>query len=83
MCNLVELIKRWSVAELFTIFENQVYSHQKNLIFAINFVTFLALKLIQHVMAIGSIKYRFILCHKFGDISSIKVDSTCKSYLVN
>ena len=48
------IIKRWSVAESFTFFENHVYSHQKNLIFAINFVTFLALKLIQHVMATGS-----------------------------
>ncbi len=32
------IIKRWSAAESFSIFENQVYSHQKNLTFAINFV---------------------------------------------
>ena len=33
-----KFIKRWSAAESFTIFENQVYCHQKNLTFAINFV---------------------------------------------
>ena len=48
------VIKRWSEAESFTIKVNPLYSHQKNLRFAINFVTFLALKLIQHVMATGS-----------------------------
>ena len=30
-------IKRWSVAESFTIFENHVYRSKKNLMFAINF----------------------------------------------
>ena len=40
------IIKRWSVAESFTIFENHVYSHYKNITFAINLVNFLAVKLI-------------------------------------
>ena len=39
------IIKRWSEAESFTIFENHVYSHLKNLIFARKCVN-LALKLI-------------------------------------
>jgi hypothetical protein len=34
----MQIIKRWSAAESFSIFENQVYSHWKNLTFAINFV---------------------------------------------
>ena len=34
----VKIIKRWSEAESFTIFENHVYTSKKNLIFAINFV---------------------------------------------
>ena len=37
------IVKRWSEAESFTIFENHVYSHYKNLMFAGFFV---ALKLI-------------------------------------
>ena len=32
------VIKRWSEAESFTIFENHVYTSKKNLTFAINFV---------------------------------------------
>ena len=39
-----------------SIFENHAYSHYKNLTFAINLVNFLAPKLIQHVIAIRSIK---------------------------
>ena len=31
------IIKRWSEAESFTIFENYVYTSKKNLTFAINF----------------------------------------------
>ena len=31
------VIKRWSEAESFTIFENHVYRSKKNLMFAINF----------------------------------------------
>ena len=49
------IIKRWSEAESFTIFENHAYSHYKNVTFARNFVN-LAPKLIQHVIAIESIK---------------------------
>ena len=37
--NLGIVIKRWSEAESFSIFENQVYSHYKNLIFAIRTIT--------------------------------------------
>ena len=44
ICSL-KVIKRWSVAESFTIFENHVYSHLKNLIFARKCVN-LAVKLI-------------------------------------
>ena len=33
------VIKRWSVAESFTIFENHVYRIKKNLMFAQKFVT--------------------------------------------
>ena len=33
------IIKRWSVAESFTIFENHVYRIKKNLMFAQKFVT--------------------------------------------
>ena len=33
------VIKRWSEAESFTIFENHVYTSKKNLTFARNFVT--------------------------------------------
>ena len=52
-------MKRWSEAESFTIFENHVLIHtaiRKVSYFAINLVNFLAPKLIQHVVAIGSIK---------------------------
>ena len=71
---MIRFIKQWSEAESFTIFENHVYT-RKNLTFAINLVNFLASKLIQHVIAIGSIKYRVVFCQKFGKFSSIKVDS--------
>ena len=50
------LIKQLSKAESYTTFENHVDTHQKNLRFPINLVTFLASKLIQHVIAIRSIK---------------------------
>ena len=33
----ITIIKRWSVAESFTIFENHVYRIKKNLMFAGNF----------------------------------------------
>ena len=51
----IQIIKRWSEAESFTILENHAYSRYKNLTFARNFVN-LAPKLIQHVIAIGLIK---------------------------
>ena len=54
--HISNVIKRWSEAESFTIFENLVYSHYKNLTFAHFLVNFLAPKLIQHVIAIESIK---------------------------
>ena len=53
-------MKRWSEAESFTIFENHVLictAIRKVSYFAINLVNFLAPKLIQHVIAIGSIKF--------------------------
>ena len=50
----VAIIKRWSVAESFTIFENHVYRIKKNLMFAQKFEA--TPKLIQHVIAIGSIE---------------------------
>ena len=49
-------------------------------------VNFLALKLIQHLLATGSIENLdtgSYFCHKFGDKSSTKVDSACNSYWVN
>ena len=55
-------------------------------IFAINFVTFLALKLIHHVISIRSIKNLdtgLYFCQKFGEFSSTKVDSTSTTYWVN
>ena len=54
--------------------------------FAINLVNFLALKLIQYLLPTGSIKNLdtgSYFCHKFGEISSTKVDSTCDSYWFN
>ena len=39
------VIKRWSAAESFSIFENHVHMSKKNLMFAHFFVTFLALNL--------------------------------------
>ena len=55
-------------------------------IIAINLVNLLALELIQHVLDIGSIKNLdtgLYFCHKFGEFSSTKVDSTCDSYWFN
>ena len=46
-------IKRCSEAESFTIFENHVYTRKE---FVVKFVYFLASNLIQHVIAIDSIK---------------------------
>jgi hypothetical protein len=48
-------------------------------------VNCLALKLIQHRIAIGLIKnlHRVIFCNKFGKLSSPKVDSTWNSYWGN
>ena len=46
----------------------------------------LALKLIQHLLPTGSIKNLdtgSYFCHKFGEFSSTKVDSTCDSYWFN
>ena len=48
------IVKRWSVAESFTIFENHVYRVKKNLMFAQKFEA--TPKLIQHLIAIGSIE---------------------------
>ena len=42
---LILVIKRWSAAESFSIFENHVHMSKKNLMFAHFFVTFLALNL--------------------------------------
>jgi hypothetical protein len=44
-------------------------------------VNFIASKLIQHVIAIGSIRNLdtgLYFCHKMCQFSNIKVDSTCK-----
>ena len=68
--------------------DSTCYSYQvnKNLdtgsYFAINLVNFLAPKLIQHVIAIGSIKIliQAHILHKFGDFSSTKVD--CNMYVI-
>ena len=51
-----EFIKRWSEAELFSIFENHVYISKKSYVCTKICSNFIALKLIQHVMSIGSIK---------------------------
>ena len=60
----VVMFKRWSEAESFTIFENHVYTSKKNLTFAINFVH-LALKLTQHVIAIGFLSTRLTFAINF------------------
>ena len=55
-------------------------------IIAKNLVNFLALKLIQHLLPTGSIKNLgtgSYFCHKFGEFSSTKIDSTCNSYWFN
>ena len=49
-------------------------------------MNFLALKLIQHLLPTGSIKNLgtgSYFCHKFGEFSSTKIDSTCNSYWLN
>ena len=62
------IIKRWSEAESFTIFENHAYSHYKNLTFARNFVN-LAPKLTQHVIAIGSLRTRLTFARNFVNLA--------------
>ena len=55
------IIKRWSEAESFTIFENHVYPSKKNLMFAINLVNFCSI--------FGSFFYAIQakVCHRFGE----------------
>ena len=75
---------------VYYILDNHVYSHYKNLTFAINLVTFLASKLVQHVIAIGlgigSIKNldtgSYFAINLVNFLAS-KLIQTCNSYWVN
>ena len=86
MIRLYSIIKRWSEAESFTIFENHVYTSKKNLTFARNFVTtpflggFFFLKLHKQKFARNFVATPFLGGSFFSYTTHAKV---CKKYCSN